>query len=225
MEPFFALVLICLIALLCVRLGSTALQLTGMSQHVAQFQAASAFFGVGFTTKEAELVVDHPVRRRIILHLIIAGNIGLTSALATLLVTFTGDSERGLAGTFGWLGITGILTLFIALVFNLQVIRKPLDRFMEWSLKRTGIGHIRDYDYLLNLRDGFVIFDKEICEGHPWIDQALWETRPSDVGVVVLGIYRKDGSFTGAPDKDTKVGLGDVLMVYGRDEDVKKALS
>ncbi|MEN8694775.1 MAG: TrkA C-terminal domain-containing protein [Akkermansiaceae bacterium] len=224
MEPFFALVLICLIALLCVRLGSTALQLTGMSQHVAQFQAASAFFGVGFTTKEAELVVDHPVRRRIILHLIVAGNIGLTSALATLLVTFTSSNERGIGGTFAWLALTALLTLAIALLFNLQVIRRPLDGMMKWSLQRAGIGHIRDYDYLLNLRDGFVVFDKKISRDHQWIDKALWETRPSDDGVVVLGIYREDGRFIGAPHKDTRVQYGDVLMVYGRDEDVKRVL-
>lgn len=224
MEPFFALVLICLIALLCVRLGSTALQLTGMSQHVAQFQAASAFFGVGFTTKEAELVVDHPVRRRIILHLIVAGNIGLTSALATLLVTFTSSNERGIGGTFAWLALTALLTLAIALLFNLQVIRRPLDGMMKWSLQRAGIGHIRDYDYLLNLRDGFVVFDKKISRDHQWIDKALWETRPSDDGVVVLGIYREDGHFIGAPHKDTRVQYGDVLMVYGRDEDVKRVL-
>lgn len=192
--------------------------------HVARFQAASAFFGVGFTTKEAELVVDHPVRRRIILHLIIAGNVGLTSALATLLVTFMSGEERGIGGTFGWLAITALLTFALALIFNLQVVRAPLDRLMKWSLLRAGIGHICDYDYLLNLRDGYVIFDKEISKNHPWLDQALWETRPSDDGIVVLGIYREDGSFVGAPDKNTKVHFGDVLMVYGRDEDVKKVL-
>ncbi|MGC6426927.1 MAG: TrkA C-terminal domain-containing protein [Akkermansiaceae bacterium] len=224
MEPFLALILICLIALLCVRWGSTALQLTGMSKQVAQFQAASAFFGVGFTTKEAELVVDHPVRRRIILHLIVAGNIGLTSAMATLLVTFMGSDERGIGGTFGWLAVTALLTFAIALLCNLQAVRAPLDRLMKWMLKRAGIGHVRDYDYLLNLRDGFGVYDKEVIEGHRWIDKALWETRPSDAGVVVLGIYREDGSFTGAPNKDTKVELGDVLMVYGRAEDVKTAL-
>ena len=105
MGPFLALVIIVLVALMVVRLGSSALQLTGMSKPVAQFQAASAFFGVGFTTKEAELVVDHPVRRRIILHLIIFGNIGLTSALATLLVTFMSSGDRGIGTTFAWLGV------------------------------------------------------------------------------------------------------------------------
>lgn len=47
MESFLALIVICLVALLCVKLGSTTLQLTGMSFPVAQFQASSVFFGAG----------------------------------------------------------------------------------------------------------------------------------------------------------------------------------
>ncbi len=40
--------------------------MTGLSWDAASFQSYSAFFGVGFTTREAELVVNHPIRRRII---------------------------------------------------------------------------------------------------------------------------------------------------------------
>lgn len=87
MGSLLALLAIVFISLLVVRIGTNALMLTGMSLTASRFQASSAFFGVGFTTSEAEMVVGHEVRRRIILHLIIAGNIGLTSAMATLIVT------------------------------------------------------------------------------------------------------------------------------------------
>ncbi|MDA7537658.1 TrkA C-terminal domain-containing protein [Akkermansiaceae bacterium] len=222
MGPFLALVIIVLVALMLVRLGSSALQLTGMSKPVAQFQAASAFFGVGFTTKEAELVVDHPVRRRIILHLIIFGNIGLTSALATLLVTFMSSGDRGIGTTFAWLGVMAVGIFALAVLFNLEVVRGPLEALQKRALQRFGIEHIRDYDYLLNLRDGYVVFDKEISKDHPWVGKTFAESRPSDAGIVVLGIYRDDGDFLGAPDKDSRVEEGDVLMVYGRDEDVRQ---
>jgi Trk K+ transport system NAD-binding subunit len=53
----------------------------------------------------------------------------------------------------------------------------------------------------------------------------LWQIRPADAGVIVLGIYRNNGEFIGAPKKDTIVEPEDVLMVYGRDEDVTRALS
>jgi hypothetical protein len=225
MGSFLALVIIVLGALLVVKIGSSALQMTGMSKPVASFQAASAFFGVGFTTSEAEQVVSHPVRRKIILHLIVAGNIGLTSALATLLVTFMGSSERGLGMTFAWLGMIALGLLVVGMFFNLRVINDPVDRFMRMTLEKAGMSKVMDYDYLLNLQDGFCVYDGEIHGKHPWVGKALWQIRPADAGVIVLGIYRNNGEFIGAPKKDTIVEPEDVLMVYGRDEDVTRALS
>lgn len=224
MGSFLALIIIILVALLLVKLGASALQLTGMSKPVSVFQASSAFFGVGFTTKEAELVVNHPVRRKIILHLIVAGNIGLTSVLATLLMTFMNSEDRGIGATFGWLGLVGLGVLALGLLLNLKLVRSPLDRIMRKTLEASGMRKAIDYDYLLNLRDGFCVYDGEISDDHPWIGQKLFEVRPADQGVIVLGIYRNDGEFVGAPKKETEVLKGDVLMVYGMDEDVKKAL-
>ncbi|MBM3963644.1 MAG: hypothetical protein FJ308_01045 [Planctomycetes bacterium] len=83
MTALVTLVVIALFSLLAVRVATTALTMTGLSYDTASFQSYSTFFGVGFTTKEAELVVNHPVRRRIIRDLILVGNIGLTGALAT----------------------------------------------------------------------------------------------------------------------------------------------
>jgi len=40
--------------------------MTGMEKKKARFQALSAFAGTGFTTKEAESVVNYPARRKII---------------------------------------------------------------------------------------------------------------------------------------------------------------
>jgi Trk-type K+ transport system membrane component len=51
---------------LIVRAASIALMMTGMNQKRARFQALSAFTGTGFTTKEAESVMNHPLRRKII---------------------------------------------------------------------------------------------------------------------------------------------------------------
>src|SRR5687767_7500660 len=65
------------ISLLITRIASVALTVTGLSRQSARFQARSAFSGVGFTTSEAEDVVNHPVRRRIVMWLMLIGNAGL----------------------------------------------------------------------------------------------------------------------------------------------------
>jgi hypothetical protein len=80
-----------LASLLIARVGAVALSVTGMSRESARFQARSAFFGVGFTTAEAESVVAHPVRRRIVGWLILLGNAGVISILGSLVITFGGE--------------------------------------------------------------------------------------------------------------------------------------
>jgi hypothetical protein len=74
--------------LLATRLAARALAPTGLSRASADVQARSALTGTGFTTREAEAVVSHPVRRRIVLHLMLPGGIGIVSVLASVVVTF-----------------------------------------------------------------------------------------------------------------------------------------
>ena len=50
-------------SLLVTRIASVALVLTGLSQEASRFQARSALACVGYTTHEAELIVNHPVRQ------------------------------------------------------------------------------------------------------------------------------------------------------------------
>lgn len=222
MGSVIVLLVIVLIALLIVQTGTNALLLTGMSLAVARFQAASAFFGVGFTTQEAEMVVNHPVRRRIILLLIVSGNIGLTSALATLIVTFVSrDAQDGMHwGTMIGCLLLGILVL--AVFMNLPFVRNPLDVLMRLSLERAGVVRAVDYELLLKVRHGFCVSDFEVEKDHPVAGLALMESRLNDYGIVVLGIYRHGGEFTGVPPKEAVIDAGDVIMVYGSEDAVNR---
>ncbi len=79
-----------LVSLVVTRVATVALMLTGLSKESSRFQARSAFTGVGFTTKEAENVVAHPVRRRVVLLLMLLGNAGLVTIVASLFISFAG---------------------------------------------------------------------------------------------------------------------------------------
>ena len=75
------------ISYLIVRIGAIALELTGMERAKARFQALSAFTGTGFTTREAEAVINHPRRRKIVTYLMILGNAGIVTVIATFVVS------------------------------------------------------------------------------------------------------------------------------------------
>lgn len=81
------LILFICVSYLIVRIGSIALEMTGMEKTRARFQALSAFSGTGFTTREAESVVNHPRRRKIITYLMILGNAGIVSVIATFILS------------------------------------------------------------------------------------------------------------------------------------------
>ena len=56
------------------------MRLTGLAQNVATFQCISALSGTGFTTSESEKIVNYPVRRRILIVLMLFGNSGFARA-------------------------------------------------------------------------------------------------------------------------------------------------
>ena len=67
MVAVVSLLLVLGTSVILIRVAAVALESTGLSRDAARFQARSAFTGVGFTTAEAENVVVHPIRRRIVM--------------------------------------------------------------------------------------------------------------------------------------------------------------
>ncbi len=215
MAPVIALLIITLVSLLAVRVGSTALMMTGLSWDTASFQSYSAFFGVGFTTKEAEMVVNHPVRRRIIRHLILVGNVGLTSALATLVATLVQTSPDGHAILLlGWL-IGALIVLF--LISRFGWFQNMLDHLIQRTLERTGVVRALDYELLLRIQHGYVVSEIEVLPATFLAGRTLLDARPWDRGVVVLAIKRDGETIPGIPGRDSLVEAGDVVTAYGKE--------
>lgn len=236
--PLVALFVIAIVSLVIVRIGAIALMMTGLSRDVADFQSVSCFFGVGFTTNEAEMIVSHPVRRRIAIHLIIAGNIGLTGALGTLIVTFMSPDpdwfevvirdRLGVADHWQfWLKVLSILMgiLLILLVFRVRLIKHVIEAAIKSTLSRSGVVRAMDYETLLRARDGYCVSEYEIDPRHPLVGRTLEGVGLGHRGVLVLGIFRSDGSYVGAPDRTTRIHAGDVLTVYGKEAAILTALS
>ncbi len=64
MSAAITLLVIPTLSNVAVRFATVALRLTGIVVEVTRFRARSAFTDAGFTTSEAEVIVNHPVRRR-----------------------------------------------------------------------------------------------------------------------------------------------------------------
>jgi hypothetical protein len=217
MAALISLLIIILVSIIVVRIGATALELTGLSADIATFQAQSAFSGAGFTTQEAEAMLTHPVRRRIIRLLILLGSARLVSTIATLVLSFVGESGSTVLFRGGVL-LGGLLVIY--LLARSKYIERGMKKLIAGALKRlTGV-HLVDYETLLGLSEGYDICRIEIKDDSWMSDRKLRELRLDREGALVLAIYRGgpdsgDGSrFIGAPVGDTELRAGDQLVCY-----------
>ncbi len=217
MGAIISLLVIASVSLIIVRIGSTALLMTGLSRDVASFQAYSAFFGVGFTTAEAELAVSTPLRRRIIKHLILAGNLGITAGLGSLIVAFVkADGLQAELDVLLWI-LASVACL--ALIAIAPPTRLMIDWTIRQALRRSGVLHAADYSLLLRLHAGYTVSEVQVPPDSHLVGKSLAESRLGSHGVVVLGITRLDDHgkphYMGTPHGPTDVHAGDTLTVYG----------
>lgn len=231
--PLIALFVIAFASLIIVRVGATALMMTGLSRPVADFQAISCFFGVGFTTAESEMIVNHPVRRRIATHLIISGNLGITTALGALIISFVQADPDWLdhlidpstPGAF-FVRLLVMLggVLAIAALLRPRPVRRLLERVIMASLRRSGAVRAMDYETVLHSRDGYSVAQVELESDHPLVGATLAGAALGSRGVLVLGIQRRSGEHVGAPDAQTRLEPHDLLTVYGHEGKIHAAL-
>jgi len=221
MVAAFTLLTIILLSIAAVRIGAIALELTGLSEEIASFQAQSAFSGAGFTTSESETIVTHPVRRRIVRVLILSGSAGVTTSIATLVLTFVGKTGKDVLNR-GLILLLGLLIIFLfsrsQYIYN--IMKKVISRALEkWTTMR-----VYDYEQLLGFKEGYTISRITVRKGSWLSERSLGQLRLEQDGILILAIYRKvDGKekFIGGPTGDTVIESGDVLMCYSRQEDSK----
>ena len=195
------------------RVGTIALTATGLSSEVAHLQARSALTGVGFTTSESELVVNHPTRRRIVLALMLVSNAGLVTIIATVVVGFAGEGDSGEVPAKVATLIGGLLLILVAA--RSRVIDRLLSRLIAAALRRFTKLELRDYVQLLDLASNYAVAELGV-EADSWVaEHELADLHLPAEGVLVLGIRRSDGSFIGAPRGQTSVHEHDTLIVYG----------
>jgi hypothetical protein len=195
------------------RVGTVALQLTGMSEESAHFQARSAFYGVGFTTNESEAVVNHPVRRRIVLLLMLSGNLGIATSVATILATLSMTS-----GSEAWVKNLVILSMGLSclvIVANSRWVSQTMSHLITRALRRWTTLDVHDYVALLHLQAGYSVLEVNVLPGDWLADKTLSELSLSKHGVLLLGIHRPGNVFIGAPTGHTRIHSYDTLVIYG----------
>lgn len=215
MAALIILLTVVAISILVTRIASRMLVLTGLSEETARFQARSAFSGVGFTTDEAEHVVNHPVRRRIVLTLMLLGNAGLVTAISTFVLSFVGSGSTDETLERGLVLVAGLLVM--AYLAKSERVDRYLTRLIERALNRFTDLEVVDYRTLLHLGEGYRVSRVKVGENSWLAHKTLRELNLPQEGILVLCI-ETDTTRDCAPRGDDKIRPGDMLVLYGRRE-------
>jgi hypothetical protein len=202
-------------SMLITRIATVMLTATGLSRESAKFQARSAFSTAGFTTRESESVVDHPIRRKIIGTLMLLGSAGLVAVVSTAILGL----GKGGGATSGWRILELVLGLLVLIWLSRNDrVDRALTRGISWALRRYTDLETRDVASLLELDDGYSVHELAIREGDWVADRSLGEIALRDEGVVILALTRAGGRRIATPTGNTVLRPGDVLLIYGRDD-------
>jgi hypothetical protein len=225
LTPVIALLVVATLAFFIIRIGAKALELTGVSRDAARFQALSAFFGAGFTTGESEMVINHPVRRRVIRDLIIIGNIGILSILGAGVVTATQvdlstPESRQEAALRATIVVGGLICLW--LLSNSRIVSHAIDWSIGFTMRHTGALRALDYEQLLRTHAGYEVAELVVEHGAWLCGKTIGEASLRQRGINVLGVTRRAGEYIGAPRGATALHEGDTLIVYGADDAISR---
>jgi len=213
-----SLMIVLTLSLVITRAATIALTATGMSREAARFQARSAFSGAGFTTTESESVVRHPVRRRIIMWLMLAGSAGVIAVIASVVLAAAQPDDN--VGALVWVAAVCAAIAFIWWVSRRRVVDEAVTRLATAALRRWTDLDVHDYATLLHVGGEYIVTELQVSEGDWVAGQGLGSLSLRDEGIIVLGIERVDGTYAGVPKSSTVIEDGDVLVLYGRAESI-----
>ncbi|MCL5036226.1 MAG: TrkA C-terminal domain-containing protein [Chloroflexi bacterium] len=223
MVAFFLFLLTVSVSYIVVRIGAIALRITGLEWNAARFEALSAFSRTGFTTSEAEKVIDSPLRRRIIIWLIVLGNAGLVTVIITMVQTLHFRIKDDLI-------VQGIYFIVIIIIFGTfyrllahEVTSNRLDAYIERQLRRYAVFKKLDWRQIFHQQEGFGIVSVTLTDKNPLCGRTAMNSGLESFNIIIVAIQRP-AKFIPTPGSTEIIRPGDMLICYGSLDNIDKEI-
>jgi len=200
------------ITVLVVKAGAMALRLTGMDARRADFQALSAVTGTGFTTREAELVMADPRRRRIVSALMIFGNVVLVTLVGLMVGSFAGAREQYEVPLYALVLVIGVYVVYRVLTAR-GVVRR-WDRWVDERLRKRLRLKEHPFAEMLTLAPGYGVAELRVEASSPFAGKTLARSGFREAGLLVLAIRREERVMP-TPAAEDIIRSGDTVICYG----------
>lgn len=181
---------------------------TGLDRKIARFQVISMLTGTGFTTGESELIIDHPVRRRLGAFLILFGAFSLAVIISAI--------SNLLTDNFYTMEIAYVAGGLLVMLFILKTpaIQNGMSKKMKSELKENyELADLPIRDVLL-MDEEDEVREISIKEDSPFAGKTFDEIIDKKDDLILLFIKRGDINIR-QKSHQTNLEPGDRLVLYG----------
>ena len=203
------------IILIVIEINTILFTFTGLKKNIARFQVISMLTGTGFTTGESELIIDHPIRRRLGAFLILFGAFSLAviiSAISSIL------SDEFFTMKIGYVAGTLVLFLF---VLKVGKVKNKITVLFEHELERNF--DLQD----MTIKDVFFTEENDSLVEVPlhssstMIGGKLIEKLNSEEDINILSIKRGE-IIIRKKRLNTELQAGDFILMLGDKEVIRR---
>jgi hypothetical protein len=188
---------------------------TGLERKIARFQVISMLTGTGFTTGESELIIDHPVRRRLGAFLILFGAFSLAVIISAI--------SKLLEDNFYTMEIAYVAcgSLVLLLILRAPTVQHLMSGKMKSELKENyDLADLPISDVLL-MDEEDEVREITINKDSQFTDKTFEHIVKKEDDIILLFIKRGEINIRNKA-YETKIEPGDKLVVYGNNPQIEE---
>ncbi|KAB7704918.1 hypothetical protein F9802_15245 [Bacillus aerolatus] len=213
MTGFIFMFLYFLIVTFVIEISVILFNLTGLETAVSRYQVVSMLTGTGFTTDESQLIIDHPVRRRLSMFLILFGAFSLAVIISSITNILSDDLR------IKELSIINVVLLTMLLIGKTPFIRNKLNKKFHYEMEKKLELSELPVKEALYLGEDDLVTDVFISEESDFIGRKVTDLIGRDEDISVLFIKRGKVNIRRQLEKE-KIQEGDQLFIYGNKEQI-----
>lgn len=209
-------ILFLMIFLIIVDFFAILFRLTGMPIEKARFQVTSLLTGTGFTTKESEMIVQHPIRRKLAIWLM-----GFSYASTATIISFAVNIITSSVIDIGSLAIIVLFIIFVLFFHKSSLLEKLENKIEKFILKskiwdKVNSKHLT----LITNTKGFGVYEIYLSNKASIIGKSIVDSNLKANEIEVLNIDKGD-KFINFPKPDYIFEVCDKITVYGNVKNIK----
>ncbi|WP_244913552.1 TrkA C-terminal domain-containing protein, partial [Heyndrickxia sporothermodurans] len=181
--------------------------LTGLDNNISRFQVISMLTGTGFTTSESELIIEHPLRRKL----------GAFSLAVIISVVSSILSDDFRTKEISYLAVVLIIIFYI---LKIPALQKALSKHLRNNIKHTYKTHELPIKNVLLKNKGDAFLDVELKKSSPFIAKTCAEIMNESDDYLLILLKRGEVLIRKDCMKE-KLQAGDHLYLYGNKEAIQ----